>query len=100
MGLLRRIFGGKRGGLEPGRPTGRIEVLEQCEGGKNHLRVRVLDGLVYPGYRVSKKERAPIRRLMMKGREVDFAVEGDIVDVILDGELDAKAGDTLKVYIV
>jgi hypothetical protein len=100
MGLLKRIFGGRWGGSKPGRPTGRIEVLKQYEGGKNHLRVRVLDGLMYPGYRVSKKERVPIRRLMMKDREVDFAVEGDIVDVILDGELDAETGDTLEVYIV
>ncbi len=99
MGLLRYVFGRGRKKAGTDNPVGRIKILRTYGEGTG-LRAEIIDGLVYPGYRLSRKKRVPIRRLRMEGRDVDFAVEGDTVDVSLEGELNAEPGDTLEVYIV
>ena len=80
-------------------PVGKFQVAGVTSVlGKQVLGGTVIDGVIYPGYKLKGKGVAVVREIHIQNRKVDFAVEGDQVALILDGVLNVNAGEFLEVY--
>ncbi|ACS90577.1 MULTISPECIES: tRNA-binding protein Pbp11 [Thermococcus] len=66
--------------------------------GKEVLVGEVIEGVIYPGYKIKGERAALIREIQRDRQEVDFALEYDKVALVLDGKLNPKVGEILEVY--
>ncbi|NJE75331.1 translation factor [Thermococcus sp. ES12] len=66
--------------------------------GKQVLRGIVLEGIIYPGYKLKGGGIALVREIRLQNRRVDFIVEHDEAALVLEGVLKVKEGDILEVY--
>ncbi|AEH24106.1 tRNA-binding protein Pbp11 [Pyrococcus yayanosii] len=101
MGLLDRLFGRKieRIQIASREPIGSFRVEDVFRVMGRHVLVgEVLGGVIYPGYKVKGEGVAEIYKIQMERREVEFAISGDRVALILEGSLKARKGDVLEVY--
>ncbi len=100
MNPLKRLLGrtGKEN-LVSRKPSGRFQVVGVTHLlGKQILGGIVLDGILYPGYKLRGGGVALIREIHIQNREVDFAVEGDRVALVLEGRLEVGEGEVIEVY--
>lgn len=100
-GRLRRKTGKERVKEEvvSKEPVGRFQVVGVTSIlGRQVLGGVVLDGAVYPGYKLKGGGVALIREIHIQNRKVDFAVEGDQVALVLEGALRLKGGEVIEVY--
>ena len=98
---IRDIFRRDRRGPEivSKKPVGRFQVVGITYVlGKQVLGGVVLDGAIYPGYKLKGGGVALIREIHIQNRKVDFAVEGDQVALVLEGALKLKGGEVIEVY--
>lgn len=58
----------------------------------------VLEGIIYPGYKVKGKNVALIRKIQKDHRDIDFAIEYDKVALLLEGNISVKESEVLEVY--
>jgi translation initiation factor IF-2 len=58
----------------------------------------VLEGLVYPGYKVKGRGVSPVMKIEKDHRKVDFAVAGDRVALMLENEIPCENGEELEIY--
>ncbi|MDI3474629.1 MAG: hypothetical protein PWQ79_1819 [Thermococcaceae archaeon] len=103
MGILEKIFGGRKGEGEieivSRKPVGSFRVDEVFyRQGRQALVGEVLGGLIYPGYKVKGGGTALIREIQSERKKVDFAVSGDRVVLLLEGRLEVSPGQILEVY--
>ncbi|EHR77929.1 Translation factor [Thermococcus litoralis DSM 5473] len=100
MGLF-DIFKKKEGRVEifSKRPVAKFKVEKVFEIFGNEVLVgEVVEGVIYPGYKVKGKKAALIREIQKERQKVDFALEYDKVALVLEGKLNTKAGEVLEVY--
>lgn len=100
MGLF-DIFKKKESGVEvfSKRPVAKFKVEKVFEiFGREVLVGEVVEGVIYPGYKVKGKKAALIREIEKERQKVDFALEYDKVALVLEGKLNTKAGEILEVY--
>ncbi|MCA6214180.1 translation factor [Thermococcus bergensis] len=100
MGLF-DIFKKKEGRVEifSKRPVAKFKVEKVFEiFGREVLVGEVVEGVIYPGYKVKGKKAALIREIEKERQKVDFALEYDKVALVLEGKLNTKAGEILEVY--
>lgn len=98
--MFRRLFG-RNWGIEvvSREPAGRFRVSKVLAlPGRRALLGEVLEGVIYPGYKLKGKGVALVRSIERERRRVDFAVLGDEVTLITEGEVGAKEGEVLEVY--
>ncbi|WP_297480916.1 tRNA-binding protein Pbp11 [Thermococcus sp.] len=80
------------------RPVGRFLVEEVLTVFGRETLIGMVEGVIYPGYKVKGRAVALIREIQRDRKRVDFAVDGDRVALILEGRTNAKKGDLLEVY--
>jgi len=81
------------------KPVGRFQVAGVTSIlGRQVLGGIVLDGVIYPGYKLKGDGVALVREIHIQNRKVDFAVEGDRVALVLEGTLKLRDGDAIEVY--
>ncbi|ANF22805.1 tRNA-binding protein Pbp11 [Thermococcus piezophilus] len=105
MGFLSRLFGGKKETsteeiqIVSRKPVGKFRVEKTFKIlGKETLIGKVENGIIYPGYKLRGKEVAVIYKIEKERKTVDFAIDGDTVALILEGDLKAKPGEVLEIY--
>ena len=104
MGIMKRIFGGRKGRGEQvevvsRRPVGRFRVEKTLRVlSRQVLMGEVVEGLIYPGYKVKGRKASPIMEIERERRKVDFAVTGDRVAIMLEHEIPCEEGEVLEVY--
>ncbi|WP_297509551.1 tRNA-binding protein Pbp11 [Thermococcus sp.] len=76
--------------------TFRVEQIMNIMG--REALIGTVEGIIYPGYKVKGKGIAIIREIQKDRKRVDFAVDGDRVALILEGNTNAKKGERLEVY--
>ncbi|WP_232462894.1 tRNA-binding protein Pbp11 [Thermococcus sp. P6] len=98
--LLKRIFRrGENTEVASREPVGRFRVEESLKTPSGPVLVgEVVEGLIYPGYKVRGKGVSPIMWMELDGRRVDFAVEGDRVAITLEKWIPCEEGEELEVY--
>ncbi len=80
-------------------PVGKFQVIGVTSVlGRQVLGGVVLDGAIYPGYKLKDGGVALIREIHIQNRKVDFAVEGDRVALVLEGTLKLRDGNVIEVY--
>ena len=102
MSFLRRLFTSKKdSGTEivSRKPVGRFRVERVLRVTHRQVLIgEVLEGLVYPGYKVKGRKASPIMRIERERRRVDFAVAGDTAALILENEIPCEKGEILEIY--
>ncbi|WP_148882797.1 tRNA-binding protein Pbp11 [Thermococcus aciditolerans] len=103
MGILDRLFGrGRNGGdvqIVSRKPAGRFQVVGVTYVlGKQVLGGVVLEGVIYPGYKLKGGGIALVREIHLQNRKVDFVVEHDEAALVLEGTLKVKEGEIIEVY--
>ncbi len=105
MGLLDRILGRRARDENPPEivsrnPVGRFKVERELRAmGRQILIGEVLEGIVYPAYKLKAGRKvALIYRIEKEHREVEFAVSGDRVALILEGEIEVGKEEEIEVY--
>ena len=104
MSIIRRMLGRDKNPerviqVVSRKPVGRFKVVGITHVlGKQVLGGVVLEGAIYPGYKLKGGGIALIREIHIQNRKVDFAVEGDQVALVLEGTLKLKGGEVLEVY--
>ena len=58
----------------------------------------VIEGVIYPGYKIKGERVALIREIQKEGQKVDFALEYDKVALVLEGKISPKSEEVLAVY--
>ncbi|AMQ18967.1 tRNA-binding protein Pbp11 [Thermococcus peptonophilus] len=58
----------------------------------------VLEGIIYPGYKLKGPSVGVIRAIEREHRKVDFAVTGDRVAIMMEAPTKAKEDQILEVY--
>ncbi|ADT83050.1 tRNA-binding protein Pbp11 [Thermococcus barophilus] len=104
MGIFRRIF--KKPKREVNKieivsrkPVGRFRVLQVFNiFGKQVLAGEVIDGIIYPGYKLKGRDVGIVRNIEKNRKKVDFAVSGDVVALMLENKMDVNDGELLEVY--
>jgi len=106
MGFLSRLF--KRGDEgEAGEviiekePSGRLRVDNCLVMPVGRVVIgEVLEGVIYPGYKLKGGGVAVVMGIEKEHKKVDFAIVGDLVALFLDGSIECEKGDELEVYKV
>ncbi len=81
------------------RPVGRFRVEKTLRVLTRQVLVgEVTEGLVYPGYKLKGRKAGVIMKVEKDHREVDFAVAGDRVALMLEYEVPCEEGEELEVY--
>jgi len=81
------------------KPVGKFQVVGITSIlGRQVLGGIVIDGVVYPGYKLKGNGVAVVREIHIRNRKVDFAVEGDQVALVLEGVLKVNTGEFLEIY--
>ncbi|ASJ00085.1 tRNA-binding protein Pbp11 [Thermococcus gorgonarius] len=105
MGFLDRLF--RRGSKDENpleivsrKPVGKFRVEKSLTvWGRQVLIGEVLEGVVYPAYKVKADRKvAIIYRIEKEHRDVEFAAPGDRVALILEGRIKVKKNDEIEVY--
>ena len=78
------------------KPVGKFKVFQIL--GKHVLSGEVVDGIIYPGYKLKGRDAGVIMGIERGHRKVDFAVSGDIVVLILENKIEVEEGEILEVY--
>lgn len=80
-------------------PVGRFKVSEITYViGKQVLGGVVMEGVIYPGYKLKGGGVALVREIHIRNRKVDFAVDHDEAALVLEGRLKVKEGEVIEVY--
>lgn len=99
MGLFDRFFRKERVEVVSKKPVGKFKVEEVFDIlGKQVIIGEVLEGVIYPGYKLKGKGVVLIREIQKDRKKVDFAIEYDRVGLVLEGTLSAEGGEILEVY--
>jgi len=104
MGLFGKIFKKSKKEINKveivsRKPVGKFRVLQIFQIlGRQILSGEVLEGIIYPGYKLKGKDVGVIMAIEKEHRRVDFAVSGDTVALILENNMKAEKGDILEVY--
>ncbi|QDA32272.1 translation factor [Thermococcus indicus] len=81
------------------RPVGRFKVEKILRVLKRQVLIgEVLEGLIYPGYKVKGRKAGLIMEIERNHQKVNFAVAGDRVALMLENEIPCEKGETLEVY--
>ncbi len=104
MDILRRIFKKPKGGINKieivsRKPVGKFRVLQVFNiFGKQVLAGEVLEGIIYPGYKLKGRNVGIVRNIEKNRKKVYFAVSGDVVALMLENKMDVNGGELLEVY--
>ncbi|ASJ06542.1 tRNA-binding protein Pbp11 [Thermococcus pacificus] len=104
MGFLNRVFRRAKDDnpleIVSREPVGKFRVSKTLRVmGRQVLIGEVLEGVVYPAYKVKAGRKVAIIYRIEKGhREVEFAAPGDMVALILEGEVEVGKNDEIEVY--
>ncbi len=102
MSLFRRIFRKKEKSdveIVSKHPVGRFRVEKSLKVFSRQVLIgEVIEGLIYPGYKVKGKSVSPIMKIERDHRRVDFAVAGDRVALMLEYEVPCEEGEELEIY--
>ena len=100
MKVFEKIFKkGDKPKIVSRKPVGKFRVLRVFQVlGRQVLIGEILEGIVYPGYKLKGKDVGIIMAIEKEHRRVDFAVLGDIVALILENKMRAEKGEVLEVY--
>ncbi len=103
MSFLRRLFKRDQKDSETDvvsrRPVGRFRVEKTLRVLSRQVLIgEVVEGLIYPGYKVKGRKASPIMGIERERRKVDFAVTGDRVAIMLEHEIPCEEGEVLEVY--
>ena len=102
MSFLRRLFAPQKGSgseIVSRKPVGRFRVDRVLRVIHRQVLIgEVLEGLVYPGYKVKGRKASPIMGIEREHRKVDFAVAGDTVAIMLEHEIPCEKGEILEIY--
>ncbi|ASA76913.1 tRNA-binding protein Pbp11 [Thermococcus sp. 5-4] len=80
-------------------PVGKFKVIGTTYVlGKQVLGGVVLEGIIYPGYKLKGGGIALVREIHIQNRKVDFVVEHDEAALVLEGKLKVKDGEIIEVY--
>ncbi|ASJ02202.1 translation factor [Thermococcus profundus] len=97
LGFLRR--GNQSVEVVSRRPTGRFRVEKKLTVLNRQVLVgEVVEGIIYPGYKVKGRKASPVMRIEKDHREVEFAISGDKVALILEREIPCEKGEDLEIY--
>lgn len=81
------------------RPVAKFKVEKVFEiFGREILVGEVVEGVIYPGYKIKGNGAALIREIQKDNQRVDFALAYDEVALSLEGRTNAKVEDILEVY--
>ncbi|NJE05918.1 translation factor [Thermococcus sp. M36] len=81
------------------KPVGRFRVEKSLKVFSRQVLIgEVIEGLIYPGYKVKGKSVSPIMKIERDHRRVDFAVAGDRVALMLEYEVPCEEGEELEIY--
>ncbi|ASJ17584.1 hypothetical protein A3L04_05630 [Thermococcus chitonophagus] len=59
----------------------------------------VEEGIVKIGYKLKKgRKKVPIMKIQKERKDIEFAIPGDKVALILDGSIEVESGEVLKIY--
>lgn len=104
MGFFRKLFKKPERDIEKieivsRKPVGKFRVLQVFQIlGKQALSGEVIDGIIYPGYKLKGRDVGIIMGIEKEYRRVDFAVSGDTVALILENNMKVEKGEVLEVY--
>ncbi len=101
MSFLSKFFKKDRGEVEivSRKPVGKFRVEKSLRIlGRQVLIGEVVEGIIYPGYKLRGKKTGIVMKIEMEKREADFAVSGDKVALMLENEIPCKKGDELEIY--
>ncbi|USG99972.1 translation factor [Thermococcus argininiproducens] len=99
MRILERFFKRERVEIFSRKPVGRFKVEEVLNIlGKQVIIGEVLEGVIYPGYKLKGRGVALIREIQKDRKKVDFALEYDRVGLVLEGTLGVEGEEILEVY--
>jgi len=104
MGLFRKLFKKSERDIEKiekvsRKPVGKFRVLQVFQIlGRQVLSGEVLEGIIYPGYKVKGKDVGVVMAIEKEHRRVDFTVSGDRVALILENKIGVEKGEVLEVY--
>ena len=101
MKILEKIFKKSKRDVEKieivsRKPVGKFKVFQIL--GKHVLSGEVVDGIIYPGYKLKGRDVGVIMGIEKGHRKVDFAVSGDNVALILENKVEVEEGEILEVY--
>jgi len=101
MGLF-KIFSKKKDHGEfiaSKRPSGKFRVEITFKVGTREALVgEVVEGIIYPGYKLKGPSVGVVRSIEREHEKIDFAVSGDKVALIMESPTGARKGDVLEVY--
>ncbi|USS41540.1 translation factor [Thermococcus aggregans] len=81
------------------KSVGKFKVEKTFEVfGRKVLVGDVIEGVIYPGYKVKGEDAALIREIQKEGQRIDFALQWDHVELVLEDNIDVKVGEVVKVY--
>jgi translation initiation factor IF-2 len=81
------------------RPVGSFKVEKVLKVLTRQVLVgEVLEGLIYPGYKLKGRKAGVVMKIEKDHREVDFAVAGDRVALTLENEIPCEENETLEIY--
>lgn len=80
-------------------PVGKFRVEKVLKVAFKEVLVgEVLEGIVYPGYKLKGSSVGVIRAIEREHRKVDFAVAGDKVALMMESPTKAEEGQILEVH--
>ncbi len=81
------------------RPVGKFKVEKVFEIVRRQVLIgEVVEGIIYPGYKLKGDNIAIIREIQRDRQKVDFAVEYDKVALVLEGRVNTIKGEILEIY--
>jgi len=103
VSLLKRFLRGRREaqGVEivSRRPVGKFKVERVLRVLARQVLIgEVLEGLIYPGYKLKGRKAGVIMKIEKERKEIDFALTGDRVALMLETEIPCTEGEILEVY--
>ena len=82
--------------------VGKVKVERKLKVGSwDAVICRVEEGIVRVGYKLKKgRKKVPIMKIQKERKEIEFAIPGDKVALVLDGSIEVEKGEMLEVYSV
>ncbi len=105
LSILRRLLGKRDdneiGGVASRNPVGRFRVERSLKVSSRQVLIgEVIEGIIYTGYKVKGRAVSPIMKIERDHMEIDFAIAGDRVALMLEHEIPCEEGGEggLEVY--
>jgi len=99
LSFLSKLFKNDRAEITSRKPVGKFKVEKVFEILTKQVLVgEVVEGVIYPGYKLKGNNVALIREIQRDRQKVDFAVEYDKVALVLEGRINTGEGEILEIY--